>query len=92
MAGYADPQAAPNAVLPADSASDGGLSEEDAAAAGVEPPYLYKIIRERRMNPNFPQNAECACGHPYYRHFDWMEEDAAVGCKYCECFTFKLAT
>lgn len=31
------------------------------------------------------QDAKCACGHPYDRHFDGYEDNAPVGCKYCEC-------
>lgn len=33
----------------------------------------------------------CACGHPYYRHFDWMDGNAPVGCKYCACHKFAPA-
>lgn len=28
---------------------------------------------------------DCTCGHPYHRHFDWVEHNAPVGCKYCSC-------
>lgn len=42
-------------------------------------------------NPEYNENAECSCGHPYYRHFDTYEEMAPVGCKYCECYTFTKA-
>lgn len=52
-------------------------------------PYLKtKVIIERtelRMNPDFPDDAKCDCGHTYYRHFDGYENWAPVGCKYCEC-------
>lgn len=35
---------------------------------------------------NADQDAPCGdCGHKYYRHFDWMEGNAPVGCKYCPC-------
>lgn len=40
-----------------------------------------------RMN----ENDLCACGHPYYRHFDWMENNEPVGCKYCSCPAFEAA-
>lgn len=52
-------------------------------------PYLKtKMIVERteyRMNPDFPDDAKCDCGHPYERHFDPYEQWAPVGCKYCQC-------
>lgn len=34
---------------------------------------------------DFGDHRECKCGHPYYRHFDPFENDAPVGCKYCQC-------
>jgi len=40
-------------------------------------------------NPLYDGDKLCMCGHPYYRHFDWMEDYLAVGCKYCGCYTFK---
>jgi hypothetical protein len=42
-------------------------------------------------DPSHDQQAVCECGHPYERHFDSYEEWAAVGCKYCQCSTFKSA-
>ena len=40
-------------------------------------------------NPSFGDDRECAgCGHPYYRHFDGYDDNAPVGCKYCDCETF----
>lgn len=59
----------------------------------IEKPYLIKkkMIRRRFMNPNYDEDALCECGHPYYRHFDGFEppENQDVGCKYCDCLTFK---
>lgn len=56
-------------------------------------PYLTetKIVIIRKHNPNYDQDEICECGHPYHRHFDWMEDEdnQAVGCKYCNCYTFK---
>lgn len=43
---------------------------------------------ERRMNPDFDQDARCDCGHTYHRHFDYYENCAPVGCKYCQCGTW----
>ena len=40
-------------------------------------------------NPNYRDDRECECGHPYYRHFDTYEKMAPVGCKYCECMELK---
>ena len=65
------------------------LSEPDPDNTG---PYLRtKVMVERtelRMNPDFPDDAKCDCGHPYHRHFDAYEDWAPVGCKYCECGTW----
>lgn len=38
------------------------------------------------------QDAECVCGHPYYRHFDTYDDMVGIGCKYCMCgrFAYKL--
>jgi len=55
-------------------------------------PYLVSrtVVYKSEYNPKFGDDRLCECGHPYYRHFDWMEEDLAVGCKYCGCsFTEK---
>lgn len=38
---------------------------------------------------NFGDDKICKCGHPYYRHFDTYDHMSHVGCKYCECFTWK---
>lgn len=56
-----------------------------------EKPYIrdYKIDTELYYNPNYGDNRECVCGHPYYRHFDPYENNEAVGCKYCECWQFE---
>jgi hypothetical protein len=43
----------------------------------------------RLWNPGHDQEAECKCGHSYYRHFDSWEGMEPVGCKYCECWTFE---
>lgn len=51
-------------------------------------PYITRIIEIQSYNPNFGDERECQCGHPYYRHFDSYENMAPVGCKYCDCFEF----
>lgn len=41
---------------------------------------------------NFGDDKNCVCGDPYFRHFDWAEDWAPVGCKYtftCGCTGFK---
>jgi len=55
-----------------------------------ELPYLIELEIKRIMkyNPNYGDDRICNCGHPYHRHFDWMENNAAVGCKYCDCYDF----
>ncbi len=30
----------------------------------------------------------CTCGHAYHRHFDGYDDNAPVGCKYCNCDVF----
>lgn len=44
-------------------------------------------------DPNFGDDKKCVCGDSYFRHFDWAEDWAPVGCKYtltCGCTGFKL--
>jgi len=55
-----------------------------------ELPYLETIVTttERKYNENFGDDRVCVCGHTYDRHFDSYEQMEAVGCKYCDCFTF----
>ena len=57
----------------------------------AEKPYILKqkIVRFVCYNPKYGDDRVCKCGHSYYRHFDWSEEYAPVGCKYCYCPTFK---
>lgn len=59
-------------------------------------PYLIKHITTsiRLYNPEYGDERVCECGHPYHRHFDGYEdeENQAVGCKYCSCYTFIEAT
>ena len=58
----------------------------------AEDPYIEvtHLETEHVWNPDYPEDAECECGHQYYRHFDWYEENSNAGCKYCDCFEFKL--
>lgn len=57
-------------------------------------PYLTKTVvtEERMYNPEYGDEHLCVCGHTYYRHFDTYEDMEAVGCKYCECYTFTERT
>lgn len=59
--------------------------------SNLESPYLIttKTITLRHYNPDYGDDRICVCGHPYHRHFDSYEDDKAVGCKYCHCFTFE---
>ena len=56
-------------------------------------PYITKmnsVIKvTHKYNPNYGDDKECKCGHPYYRHFDTYEDMAVAGCKYCGCGTFE---
>lgn len=56
-----------------------------------EQPYIiqYQLQIDYLYNPNYGDDRECVCGHPYYRHFDPYENNEAVGCKYCQCWQFE---
>lgn len=68
-------------------------STEKARKDVEDGPYLVHTVarEERKFNPNYGSDRICKCGHRYYRHFDWMEDNIACGCKYCACFTFEEA-
>lgn len=52
--------------------------------------YIIKTTSgEFDYDSEFGDNKECKCGHVYYRHFDTYDDMDPVGCKYCDCFTFK---
>lgn len=57
-----------------------------------EKPYIEtrKVVIDRMYNPNYGDDKICICGHEYHRHFDGYEDMSDVGCKYCQCDTFKL--
>lgn len=54
-------------------------------------PYIETITIETtsKYNPNYGDDIECKCGHPYYRHFDTYEDMYPCGCKYCQCCGFE---
>lgn len=56
-----------------------------------EKPYLivHTVVTERKYNPNYGDDRICVCGHTYYRHFDWMDNNYPAGCKYCNCHEFE---
>lgn len=51
------------------------------------PSYVHVESSESELaeqyDPNYGDNKECLCGHPYYRHFDTYEDMSPIGCKYC---------
>lgn len=49
----------------------------------------YTLVEVRKYNPSYGDDRLCKCGHPYYRHFDSYDDNAPVGCKYCDCHTFE---
>lgn len=54
-----------------------------------EKPYLVEVVEIYKYNPCYGDDRICKCGHPYYRHFDSYDNNAPVGCKYCDCCTFE---
>ena len=83
-------------VLMDDKAGFDPISEWEhihtAFTAEDNQPYIITVKQELNVtykyNPNYGDDRECICGHPYYRHFDTYEEMAPIGCKYCICGTF----
>jgi hypothetical protein len=63
----------------------------EAVAKETDSPYLPKLVvhREKGYREDYGDDRVCRCGHPYHRHFDGYEDNAAVGCKYCACFIFR---
>lgn len=57
----------------------------------LEEPYIvnYELNETSSYNSKYGDDRLCKCGHPYYRHFDTYDDMAEIGCKYCQCFTFK---
>jgi hypothetical protein len=62
---------------------------EDNVFDYTNKPYLETITITKAYNPNYGDDIECECGHPYYRHFDTYENMDPCGCKYCTCYHFK---
>jgi hypothetical protein len=56
---------------------------------GNELPYFkyfnIGVCEIKKYNANYGDDRVCVCGHTYDRHFDYYENYAAVGCKYCGC-------
>jgi len=75
---------------------DEQLESETRTLINDTGPYLvYRVVRttlDRCYNPEYDEDAECLCGHAYYRHFDTYENMYPIGCKYCGCRTFVPAT
>lgn len=44
---------------------------------------------DRVYNPEYGDDAECECGHPYGWHFDTCQDMKSVGCKSCGCRNFR---
>jgi hypothetical protein len=59
----------------------------------IDPNAPYKkginVYPTLKYNHDFGDDKICKCGHPYHRHFDSYEQMRAVGCKYCQCYTFE---
>src|SRR5690242_1193620 len=49
---------------------------------------LFPNSEKADFDPDHDQESVCKCGHAYRRHFDWMENNEHVGCKYCPCAEF----
>ena len=65
---------------------DNKITQEDL---DKQPYYITATVaQKRKYNPNYGDDRECKCGHPYYRHFDTYEDMYPCGCKYCLCYNF----
>jgi len=42
-----------------------------------------------RYDKDYGDSKLCECEHQYHRHFDSYEDMSPVGCKYCDCDTFR---
>lgn len=40
-------------------------------------------------DPEHGDDRPCQCGHAYERHFDSYDQNRHVGCKYCDCATWR---
>lgn len=59
-------------------------------SSGDQPYQIEHVVKEKRYyNPYYGDKRICKCGHIYERHFDGYDGMRAVGCKYCECYTFE---
>ena len=63
----------------------------EAAMKEADSPYSlhYRVYKEKCYREDYGDDRVCVCGHPYHRHFDGYEDNAAVGCKYCRCCDFR---
>lgn len=60
------------------------IYEEREVEALLGDPHVYNKHYDLR------RNGDCVCGHEYYRHFDsYTENMDPIGCKYCDCGTFR---
>lgn len=75
-----------------------GETQEQRVGEGVAGSITKNLIgvkvekksADALWDPDYDQDAECECSHPYHRHFDSYDDWAYVGCKYCPCHTFRL--
>ena len=56
-------------------------------------PYILqdRIVIERYYNPKYGDSRMCYCGHTYKDHFGSTDNMKAIGCFYCDCYTFMEA-
>lgn len=59
------------------------LIEQEEIVTHTSEPFVPADNLADQYDPNYGDNNECLCGHPYYRHFDTYDDMAAIGCKYC---------
>ena len=52
---------------------------------------LSVVATPKIYDPDYGDDRVCECGHTYYRHFDSYEDMDPIGCKYCDCDTFREA-
>lgn len=71
----------------AEAAVDAFLTLRESQRLGFD--FERAPRRPMPYDKGFGDDKDCACGHPYYRHFDTYDNMSPIGCKYCDCHTWQ---